>query len=362
MKKADEEMKSLVKKPEGERVSLKTIDKPSEKGIEVKTEKVEKDGNRASILKKALIPALTTGLGLAFGGLKGGAAGAGKGVSALEGLSKEEEALRKEKEREALKSEEKAEALRKEEAVEKRFQTQQQKQEEMFQKRLTAEQEKEQRQAARKKAEQEREYSFKAQQEKIRADQQERLAQQKAKMASEKKAAPGSFKGTQYQAAGFGRRMQQAEETFKRLYEEQGYDPTGLAQRIQDLPFIPSEAKSTERLQKEQAERNFVNAVLRRESGAAIAESEFESAQKQYFPQPGDSPEVLAQKKRNREQAISMMSAEAGGAWEQVPLVSAEGAAAKQAPEDKDERVSQYAEQYGMDYEDALEILRRRGL
>jgi hypothetical protein len=32
--------------------------------------------------------------------------------------------------------------------------------------------------------------------------------------------------------------------------------------------------------QQEQAERNFINAVLRKESGAAIAPSEFMSAQK----------------------------------------------------------------------------------
>ena len=48
-----------------------------------------------------------------------------------------------------------------------------------------------------------------------------------------------------------------------------------------------------------QAERDFVNAVLRRESGAAIAESEFESAKKQYFPQPGDSEETIKQKSIN---------------------------------------------------------------
>lgn len=63
--------------------------------------------------------------------------------------------------------------------------------------------------------------------------------------------------------------------------------------------------KSSDRQQYEQAQRNFVNAVLRRESGAAISASEFDSAKKQYFPQPGDSPAVVAQKEENRQTTIS---------------------------------------------------------
>lgn len=37
--------------------------------------------------------------------------------------------------------------------------------------------------------------------------------------------------------------------------------------------------------QYEQAKTNFVNAVLRRESGAKISDEEFDSAEKQYFVQ-----------------------------------------------------------------------------
>ena len=62
--------------------------------------------------------------------------------------------------------------------------------------------------------------------------------------------------------------------------------------------------------QAEQAQRDFINAVLRRESGAVISDSEFDNARKQYFPQPGDSKAVLGQKVRNRALAISGMLAE----------------------------------------------------
>lgn len=62
----------------------------------------------------------------------------------------------------------------------------------------------------------------------------------------------------------------------------------------------------------EQAKRDFINAVLRRESGAAIAASEFANADRQYFPQPGDSPEVIRQKAINRRTAIEGFKVEIG--------------------------------------------------
>lgn len=64
----------------------------------------------------------------------------------------------------------------------------------------------------------------------------------------------------------------------------------------------------------EQAQRDFINAVLRQESGAVIGDSEFANAKKQYFPQPGDSKDVLAQKQNNRKMAIEGLKVMAGPA------------------------------------------------
>lgn len=61
-----------------------------------------------------------------------------------------------------------------------------------------------------------------------------------------------------------------------------------------------------------QAEQNFINAVLRRESGAAIGASEYGNAEKQYFPQPWDSAAVLEQKRKNRLTALKWISAATG--------------------------------------------------
>lgn len=77
---------------------------------------------------------------------------------------------------------------------------------------------------------------------------------------------------------------------------------------------FPNVFKSDERQQLEQAQRNFVNAVLRRESGAVISSEEFENASKQYFPVPGDSAAVIAQKRQNRLRALEGMQRAAGPA------------------------------------------------
>jgi soluble lytic murein transglycosylase-like protein len=61
-----------------------------------------------------------------------------------------------------------------------------------------------------------------------------------------------------------------------------------------------------------QAQEDFVTAVLRPESGAVINPDEFVREAKKYFPQPGDGPKVIQQKKDARETKIKGMMGEAG--------------------------------------------------
>lgn len=128
-------------------------------------------------------------------------------------------------------------------------------------------------------------------------------------------------KSDQFKVAQFGQRMQQAENVFGKLAED-GFDPTSKttgAQRTTVFGLgLPNRMKSGQVQQQEQAERNFLNAVLRRESGAAISPSEFESGEKQYFPRGGDAPEVLQQKAEARALAINGFRQEAGDAWRRV--------------------------------------------
>ncbi len=80
----------------------------------------------------------------------------------------------------------------------------------------------------------------------------------------------------------------------------------------------------------DQASRDFVNAVLRKESGAAISESEFQNARVQYFPQPGDTPEKIAQKAKNREIVINAIHRTAG------PALQGSNATGGQPPQQSD--------------------------
>lgn len=102
-----------------------------------------------------------------------------------------------------------------------------------------------------------------------------------------------------------------------------GLEGQGLnmgAMMAQSLPLgVGNYMVSPEYQQYAQAQRDFVNAVLRRESGAVISDQEFANAAQQYFPQPGDSPEVIAQKRRNRETAIEGMRIGAGAGIAALP-------------------------------------------
>ena len=69
----------------------------------------------------------------------------------------------------------------------------------------------------------------------------------------------------------------------------------------------------------DQAQRDFINAVLRQESGAAIGEGEFDNARKQYFPQPNDKPENIKQKERARKLAVEGLKRNAGNAAFSAP-------------------------------------------
>jgi len=79
---------------------------------------------------------------------------------------------------------------------------------------------------------------------------------------------------------------------------------------------IPDRFKEGVVKQQIQAEENFINAILRRESGAAISDAEYERAASQYFPQAGDTQEVLNQKRQNREAVLQNLVSSAGRAYQ----------------------------------------------
>lgn len=130
--------------------------------------------------------------------------------------------------------------------------------------------------------------------------------------------APTEFQG---KSAAFGLRAADANDTLNNLQGR--YSPSKVNAKLsaQDTPFIGgalgalANASLSEEDQKaEQAQRDFINAILRQESGASISASEFDNARRQYFPQPNDKPGTLMQKARNRALAVQAINANAGKA------------------------------------------------
>jgi hypothetical protein len=65
-----------------------------------------------------------------------------------------------------------------------------------------------------------------------------------------------------------------------------------------------------EEQQYKQAVNQFAQAILRKESGAAITPTEYTMTDTTYFPQPGDDKAVIAQKRQAREQLIETLKRE----------------------------------------------------
>lgn len=130
---------------------------------------------------------------------------------------------------------------------------------------------------------------------------------------------PGSLPGqgplmstTQTEGQGnaklYAQRMEEADQQLSTLSKQM--DLASLGSGLQR--FAPNFMKSGNIQLVEQAQRNFLNAVLRRESGAVISPTEFSEGTKQYFEVMGDTPEVKQQKAMNRKTAIEGLRNSAG--------------------------------------------------
>jgi hypothetical protein len=127
----------------------------------------------------------------------------------------------------------------------------------------------------------------------------------------------------------FGNRAQEADKIIAGL-AARGIQSPSTAQQLTGgegmLGSLATALATPEQQQIDQAQRDFINATLRRESGAAISPAEFTNARKQYFVQLGDSPQVIAQKARNRQIAIGGILAEVPEAKRGVGLAPAASA------------------------------------
>jgi hypothetical protein len=114
----------------------------------------------------------------------------------------------------------------------------------------------------------------------------------------------------QAKAVAFASRMESADKVMAELSRKGVLTtiPGGMGNNVAGSAITAMSPAEQQQLM--QAKRNFINAVLRRESGAVISADEFANAERQYFPQIGDSRPVIEQKARERRVAIEGMRAD----------------------------------------------------
>lgn len=130
----------------------------------------------------------------------------------------------------------------------------------------------------------------------------------------------------QANAVAFGARATDAQNTLRQLEAGGTTNTNPINRAASSLPVVGGLAgtatnwlNNDQQQSYQQAKQNFISAVLRKESGAAIAESEFANEDKKYFPQPGDSPATIEQKARARDIAIEGLKAQAGPGASMIP-------------------------------------------
>lgn len=140
-------------------------------------------------------------------------------------------------------------------------------------------------------------------------------------------AATGKKTEVQTKAEQFANRMEQSEATMSGGLDKQGTGVSGAAQQIAGSVPVVGSALQTKDYQKfEQAKSQFITALLRQESGAAIGKEEFKRYEKEFFPQPGDAAEVIAQKAQARKVAIEAMKKGAGPSYKPPDLAKPDAA------------------------------------
>jgi hypothetical protein len=137
---------------------------------------------------------------------------------------------------------------------------------------------------------------------------------------------------SEQKAYGFIQRMEGANQITDELGNKaikEGLDPTVLyqtptSQAVGNVPLVGDylRTKVTTPLQQQyrQAQENWVRANLRKESGAVISPNEMTDEIRNYFPQPGESAEVIQQKQLFRQITQEAMKVSAGALYRPFDL------------------------------------------
>lgn len=148
------------------------------------------------------------------------------------------------------------------------------------------------------------------------------LAARSSKDSADRSEKANAAKPAQSTTAALATKAEQSERIFSELAAK-GFDRSSYKSGVESL--LPRVIQSGDLRKMDQAERNFVNSVLRDESGATITEDEMESARQQYFPRAGDPPEAVAQKAESRAIAIAGLKQKAGSAIDTLAVQPSTG-------------------------------------
>lgn len=118
-------------------------------------------------------------------------------------------------------------------------------------------------------------------------------------------------------AGTYANKIQDAEDVLGKFGAGSPYKPPSVKEQFKaDIPLIGNQFIDEPTQTYKVAERAFIEAWLRKTSGAVISPSEFEQARKQYIPQPNDSDAVLEQKRQARQRVLQGMKQGAGQYYE----------------------------------------------
>ncbi len=188
-------------------------------------------------------------------------------------------------------------------------------------------------------------------------------AREKSDAAKNKAAAAKAAKATaekppnssQGAAAGFAQRAIEANKALEMYTKTSSFDATKPGNVFIDV--LPKNLRGfvqdPDHQKFDNAWNEYAAAVLRDETGAAIAEFEQTDKGRAQKPMPGDSEEVLKQKARNRANQIQALAGKAG-------LTAMENARPPQRTKE-DPRVRAAADAAGISYADARKIYMKKG-
>lgn len=138
---------------------------------------------------------------------------------------------------------------------------------------------------------------------------------------------------TQAKQRGLYEMGKKSEEQFSNAIADKGdYDPTAVGQVIDNSSWAPNWMKNNKAVESQSAQASWIESFLRDASGAAIPHSERASYAEIYFPQPGDTEDVVKNKAALRAQKMDSAriaaGVEAGHGPADTPMV----ASAKKSP------------------------------